>query len=81
MEYIKSERGKDKLVYEGYTYVKQKDLANGVVSFECEGRRNEAACKAKVKVDSRKSTVVGRLKTILMHQMQRKLRLLRLYKR
>ena len=61
MEYIKSIRGGDKLVYEGHIYVKQKDLANGVVSFECEEGRNKAACKAKVKVDSRKNTVVGRL--------------------
>ena len=61
MEYIKSVRGGDKLVYEGHIYVKQKDLANGVVSFECEERRNKSACKVKVKVDSRKRTVVGRI--------------------
>ena len=61
MEFIKSSRGKDRLVLDGYLYVKQKDLANGVVSFECEERRNKASCKAKVKVHMQQSEVVGRL--------------------
>ena len=39
---------------EGYIYVKQKNLANGVVSYECEMRKRDTLtsnqCKAKVKV-------------------------------
>ena len=40
MEFIKSERGKSKLVYKGFIYVKQKELANNVISCKCEKRRN-----------------------------------------
>ena len=36
MEFIESERGNQKLSYQGFLYVKQKNLANGVVSWECE---------------------------------------------
>ena len=49
MEFVQSERGKMKLIYEGYIYVKQKELANNVTSYECEKRRHNN-CKAKVKV-------------------------------
>ena len=42
-----------KLIYEGYVYVKQNLLANGVVSYECELRRNRAECKAKIQVAGR----------------------------
>ena len=34
MEYVKSERGKEKLLFEGFVYVKQKNLTKEVVSFE-----------------------------------------------
>ena len=61
MDFIRSSRGKDRLVHDGYIYVKQKDLANGVVSFECEERRNKAVCKAKLKVHIERNEVVGRL--------------------
>lgn len=50
MEFVKSNKGKLKLFREGYIYVKQKDLSNGVVSYECERRRSKSSCKAKVKV-------------------------------
>lgn len=50
MEFLTSTKGGRKLVHEGFVYVKQKILANGVVSYECEMRRNEKQCKAKVKV-------------------------------
>ena len=50
MEFITSTKGGSKLVYEGFVYVKQKNLANGVVSYECEMRRNDKQCKAKLKV-------------------------------
>ena len=59
MEFVKSEKGKDKLIYEGFEYVKQKNLANEVVSFECIQRRYKSACKAKVKVLGQE--IVGRL--------------------
>jgi len=59
MEFVKSDKGKEKVIFEGYVYVKQKNLANGVVSFECERRRNKAECKAKIKI--RGEELVGRL--------------------
>ena len=59
MEYVKSEKGKEKLLFEGFVYEKQKNLANGVVSFECEKRPYSNACKVKVKVFG--NQVVGRL--------------------
>lgn len=57
MEFFKSERGADKLAFEGYTYVKQKDLANFVISYECVNRRNHH-CKAKLKI--RNGELLGR---------------------
>ena len=54
MEWITSIKGKTKLCYEGYIYVKQNNLANGVVAYECEMRKRDTLtsnqCKAKVKV-------------------------------
>ena len=41
MDTVTSTRGKNKLIHDGYIYVKQKDLANGVVSYECELRKKE----------------------------------------
>lgn len=49
MEFVQSERGKRKLIYDGYIYVKQKELANCVISYECEKRRHSNS-KSKVKV-------------------------------
>ena len=60
MEFIESERGNQKLSYQGFLYVKQKKLANGVVSWECEQRwRN--SCNAKIKV--RGEEIVGNVNT------------------
>lgn len=59
MQFVKSRKGKEKVIFEDYVYVKQKNLANGVVSFECEKRRNKLECKAKIKL--RKGMLVGRL--------------------
>ena len=56
MEYVKSEKRKDNLLFEGFVYAKQKNLAKGVVSFECEKHRYSTA---KVKVFG--NQVVGRL--------------------
>ena len=47
MEFSVTERGARKLLKNGYQYVKQKDLANGVTSWECTERR-KGNCKAKV---------------------------------
>ena len=49
MEWITSNKGKPKLAYEGHIYVKQKELKDGAVSYECEKRRR-SQCKAKLKV-------------------------------
>ena len=62
MEFIQSERGAQKLLYEGHVYVKQKALASGAVSYECEKRRlsaqNQGQCRAKVRVQG--DAIVGR---------------------
>lgn len=50
MEVIRSQKGNHKVIYNGYIYVYQKELANDLRSFECENRR-KGQCKAKVKVD------------------------------
>lgn len=41
MEMIESIRGKTKITYNGYTYVKQKLLEDEIVSYECEKRRGK----------------------------------------
>jgi len=54
MATVTSTRGKNKFIHNGYIYVKQKNLAKGVVSYECElrkrGKNNSGQCKAKLKV-------------------------------
>ena len=54
MEKVQSIRGKQKIMHNGYIYVKQKDLAAGVISYECEKRQGNvkgvSECKAKIKV-------------------------------
>jgi hypothetical protein len=60
MEFIESERGNHKPSCQGFLYVKQKNLANGVVSWECEERRFNS-CNAKIKV--RGEEVVGNVNT------------------
>ena len=51
VETVASERGKNKVILNGFIYVKQKKLANNVISYECERRRgagtNLSECKAK----------------------------------
>ncbi|XP_064649980.1 uncharacterized protein LOC135501673 [Lineus longissimus] len=47
-EFITSERGKDKLVYDGYVYTRQKLLAGNRTSWICEQR---SKCKARVTTD------------------------------
>ena len=48
MEFSVTERGARKLLWNGYEYVKQKDLANDLTSWKCVERR-KGYCKAKVK--------------------------------
>ena len=47
-------RGQNKIVVDGYVYVKQKTLANNVISYECEQQRGRgrglSVCKAKIKI-------------------------------
>src|SRR5215831_11580810 len=66
MDQVMSIRGKNKITLDGYVYVKQKQLANNVTSYECELRRGNgkglSVCKAKVKVASDMS-VVGYVNT------------------
>ena len=63
MHKVDSIRGKQKIMYNGYVYVKQKSLANGAISYECEKRRGSGAglseCKAQVKVKD--EAVIGSL--------------------
>jgi hypothetical protein len=60
MEFIESARGNQKLSYQGILDVKQKNLANGVVSWECEQRQRNS-CNAKIKV--RGEEIVGIVNT------------------
>lgn len=50
MEFMKSSRGSEKILLDGYVYVKVKDLVGGVVCYECEKRRYSRQCKARLKV-------------------------------
>ena len=43
MQKVESIRGKKKIMYIGYVYVKQKNLADGVISYECEKRGGSGA--------------------------------------
>ena len=47
MDSVTSTRGKNKFIHNGYVYVKLNDLANGVVSYECELHKNGKHSKAK----------------------------------
>ena len=61
MEFFTSARGGQKIFFEGYIYTKQKNLANDVVSYECEKRRQngerQGECRAKIRVKGQE--VVG----------------------
>ena len=50
MEFIISNKGEAKIAFAGCIYIKQKELANEVVSYERELRRSTSQCKAKIKV-------------------------------
>ncbi len=51
MNFITSTKGKPMLIDRGYLYVRQKDLANNAVSWECTERR-KMVCKAKLKIQN-----------------------------
>ena len=58
MEFITSNKGSLKLLYQGFSYVKQKDLVDNVVSYECVRRRSaNGTCKARIHI--RDDEVVG----------------------
>ena len=50
MEFVSSQKRKQKIIRNGFIYVFQKDLANEIRSYECELRR-KGQCKAKIKLD------------------------------
>ena len=50
MEFVSSQKRKQKIIRNGFIYVFQKDLANEIHSYECELRR-KGQCKAKIKLD------------------------------
>ena len=51
IEFSFTERGARKLTRNGYHYLKQQDLANGLTSWECIERR-KGSCKGKVKLNA-----------------------------
>ena len=63
MQKVESIRGKQKIIHNGNVYVKQKNLADVVISYEYEKRRGSGAgmsgCKAKIKVKD--EVVIGTL--------------------
>ena len=52
LEFTTTQQGKQKLALNGYQYVFQKDLANGVAVWECVQRRNKHLCKSNVKISN-----------------------------
>ena len=58
MELTSTTQSRNKLLYLGYAYVKNKDLANGWVSFECERRRNYEGCTGRIKANGQLVVVV-----------------------
>ena len=56
MEYVETTRGKRKLIYQGYYYVKVKVLVSGAVTWECEKRRGSGTgdktnqCRSRLQV-------------------------------
>ena len=50
MDYVRSNKGGTKLLFQNNLYVKQKVLSSGAVCWECDQRRNKFACKAKLHV-------------------------------
>ena len=51
MEFTETERGKPKIIKDGYIYTFKKELASGLRTFECVLRRKESQCHAFIRVD------------------------------
>ena len=47
-----------KTKYQGFVYVKKKNLANGWKSYECERRRTSKTCLGKVKINGAQIQIV-----------------------
>ena len=58
MEYINSTKGKPKIFFEGFLYVRHKNLANGYEKYECEKRRH-GYCQAAFKVKEDEVIVIA----------------------
>ena len=58
MEFIKSEKNKDMLIFENYTYTKQKLLVDNVICWECTQRKTRH-CNARIKTQN--GQLFGRL--------------------
>ena len=50
MEFTKTTHNKNKVLHEGFSYVKKNNLADGWESFECERRRRYKDCSGSIKV-------------------------------
>ena len=58
LQFIMVPNARRKLIFENYIFVKQKELADGVISWECSERRNVQSCRAKVR--TRNDIFLGR---------------------
>ena len=56
MEFVLSQKGERKVIYDGFVYVFQKNLANDLQSFECR-RRRKGECKSKIKMNAMNEVV------------------------
>ena len=56
MDYVRSNKGAMKLLFQNNLYVKQKVLSSGAVCWECDQRHNKFACKAKPHVVDNQTT-------------------------
>ena len=49
LEFVHFPNGRRKLIVDNYIFVKQKELNNGAIAWECTERRNAKSCRARVK--------------------------------
>ena len=61
MELSKTTHNKNKILDQGYAYVKNKDLANGWKSYECERRRVQEGCTGSIKINGVQVEIVKAL--------------------
>ena len=72
MEITSTEKGKNKIARNGYSYVFKKMFANDLRCFECELTRKGDQCKAKIKLDIA-DEIIGEV--IFIRMLHRKCRL------